>query len=228
MAAITVPHKFQSSSRTQESILAPLEKRALLWFAARLPLWVNSDHLTLLGALGTLGAGLCFWLARWNKYALYGVVACLAINWFGDSLDGTLARFRNQQRPRYGFYVDHVIDVVGALCLLSGLALSGFISPVIAIAMLIAFYLLSMEAFLATHTLGNFRLSHFKFSPTEIRILLAIGAVALIYKPYTHIAGHVFRLFDVGGVIGTAGMTLIFVTSAIRNSVRLYREERLK
>lgn len=228
MAALAETPHFKSASRTQDSILAPLERRTLNWLAARIPQSINSDHLTALGAAGMIGAGLSFWLARWNRWALLGVVLCLAINWFGDSLDGTLARFRNQQRPRYGFYVDHIIDAVGAFCLLAGLALSGLVSSWVAASMLIAFYLLSIECYLATYTLSNFSLSHFKLSPTEMRILLAIGAVVLIFKPDIHLAGRHFLLFDVGGVIGTAGMLGIFAVSTFRNSVRLYREERLK
>lgn len=228
MAAMAQEQQFHSATRTQESILAPLERRVLLWFAQRLPSSIGSDHLTALGAAGMVGTGLCFWAARWNRYCLLGVGLFLAINWFGDSLDGTVARFRNQQRPRYGFYVDHIIDAVGALCLLGGMALSGFVSTSIAAAMLIAFYLLSIEAYLATYTLANFRLSHYKFSPTEMRIVLAIGAVVLFYKPHVQIAGHSLLLFDLGGAIATVGMGVIFAVSATRNTVRLYREERLK
>jgi archaetidylinositol phosphate synthase len=227
MAAIVQTPGFRSATRTQDSLLAPLERPALQWLAARMPRWVSSDHLTLLGAAGMAGAGLCFWAGGRNRYALLGVVVCLAVNWFGDSLDGTVARYRNQQRPRYGFYVDHIIDVVGALFLLGGLALSGFVTPAVAALMLITFYLLSIEAYLATYTIAQFRLSHFKFSPTELRILLSIGAVVLMYRPYAHIAGRAYKLFDVGGVIGAAGMAFIFVWSATRNTIRLYREERV-
>ena len=174
-----------------------------------------------------LAVGACFWAARWNRYVLIGVVLALALNWFGDSLDGTLDRYRNQQRPRYGFYVDHVIDAVGALSLFGGLALGGLMSLPIAAAILIAFYLLSIEAYLATYTLANFRLSHFKFSPTELRILLAIGALVAISRPFVNLNHHQYLLFDVGGVIASAGMLFIFILSTVRNTIRLYREEPL-
>ncbi|HMD32611.1 MAG TPA: CDP-alcohol phosphatidyltransferase family protein, partial [Candidatus Acidoferrales bacterium] len=100
---------FQSAERAQQSVLARLEKRCLLWLAARLPRWVTSDGLTLLGLLAMLGAGFSYWMARTTREGLLLVILCLAVNWFGDSLDGTLARFRNQPRPRYGFYVDHIV-----------------------------------------------------------------------------------------------------------------------
>ena len=125
-----------------------------------------------------LGAGIAFWLAPGHPLALLAVVALLAVNWFGDSLDGTLARVRHQERPRYGFYVDHVLDVVGILLLFSGLVAGGFMSPIVGAGFLIAYYLLTVEIALATHTVGTFRIWSWKMGPTEMRILLAAGALA--------------------------------------------------
>ena len=218
---------FQPAARKQESFLAAAEKRVLLAIAHKLPKRINSDHLTLLGFAALFFAGCSYALARWNPYLVLLATFFLAVNWFGDSLDGTLARVRNKQRPRYGFYVDHVTDAVGALFLMGGLALSGFIHPAVAIAMLIAFLLLSIEVFLATYTLGTFHLSFWGFGPTEIRILLAIGNVALLVHPFARIAGRTFLLFDVGGVIASFGMFLMFVISALAHTRRLYREESL-
>src|SRR3954462_6419901 len=170
--------KFKPATRIQESILAVAEKRTLLWLANRLPSWINSDHLTALGLLALMLAGACYAASRTNPLFLTLATLCLFVNWFGDSLDGTVARVRNRQRPRYGFYVDHVTDAIGAFFLMGGLALSGYIHPAVAIAMLVAFLLLSIEVFLATYTIGAFHLSFWGFGPTEIRILLAIGNVA--------------------------------------------------
>ena len=114
-ATLTSDSQFRNPTRQLNSVLSALEKRCLLWLAARMPRAVNSDHLTGLALAAMVGAGACYALARFSPLALYGVVVCLAINWFGDSLDGTLARVRNHQRPRYGFYVDHVVDAVGVL-----------------------------------------------------------------------------------------------------------------
>src|SRR5712692_3632096 len=104
--------------REQRSVLAAREKQALVWMAQRLPPWVHSDHLTLLGFAAMLLTGLAYWLASRNRLALLVVVLGLAVNWCGDSLDGTLASVRHRERPRYGFYVDHVLDLVGSLFLL--------------------------------------------------------------------------------------------------------------
>jgi archaetidylinositol phosphate synthase len=218
---------FPEVQRVQESWVASAEKRALLWLAARMPDSIGPDHLTVLGLVAQVGAGACYALSAWNKHALLGVIACLAVNWFGDSLDGTLARVRQKQRPRYGFYVDHMVDSFGALALMGGLALSGYMHPWIAIGLLIGFLMLSIQTYLATHALGEFRLSFWRFGPTELRILLAIGNLALLWKPMVHRFGGVYRLFDIGGAIGLAGMGIMLIFFTAQNTVRLYREERI-
>ena len=218
---------FHEAQRKQVSLLAPLEKKTLIWLAEHAPPWVTSDQLTLLGFAAMLLAGLSYWWARWEPRALLLVIVLLAVNWLGDSLDGTLARVRNRQRPRYGFYVDHVVDMFSSLFLLAGLALSGYISPWVAAGLLVAFYMLSIELYLATYTLGSFQLSQFKFSPTEIRILLAIGNLYIFFRPEVTLFGQRYLLFDVGGVIGIAGMLFIVLYATVVHTRALYNAEPL-
>lgn len=213
--------------RVQESWTAVPERRVLLWLAERMPTPIGPDHLTALGLASQMGAGVCYALAARNRYALLGVIACLALNWLGDSLDGTLARVRRRQRPRYGFYVDHIVDSFGALALMGGLALSSYMHPRIATGLLVAFLMLSIQSYLATHALGEFHLSFWRFGPTELRILLAIGNLALLWKPVVHLLGGEYRLFDVGGVVGLVGMSSMLVFFTAQNTIRLYREERI-
>jgi len=213
--------------RVQESWVAGAEKRALLWLAARVPRWIGPDHLTALGLAAQIGAGACYALASWNRYALVGVIVCLALNWLGDSLDGTLARTRQQLRPCYGFYVDHMVDSFGALALMGGLAFSGYMHPWIAMGLLVAFLMLSIQSYLAAHALGEFRLSFWRFGPTELRILLAVGNVALLWKPQVHFLGGFYKLFDIGGAIGLVGMAAMLFFFTGENTLRLYREERI-
>ena len=125
---------FRDAAREQTSILAPLERAALRGLARRMPVWVNSDHLSILGFVGMLMAGACYAASKQNPLMLHLVNVFVFLNWFGDSLDGTLARYRDRQRPRYGFYVDHIIDTFGALFLLFGIALSGYMSERVAAA----------------------------------------------------------------------------------------------
>jgi phosphatidylglycerophosphate synthase len=216
---------FQEAGRAQVSLLAPLERKCLIWLARRTPRWINSDHLTALGLASLAGAGLSYWCARWNPACLLWVILFLVLNWLGDSLDGTLARVRHQQRPRYGFYIDHVVDAFGTLFLLAGLALSGYMSERVAAGLLIAYFMLSIEVYLATYTLGTFHLSFWKFSPTELRILLIFGNIALLYRPVVHLLGGAHLWFDVGGAIGIAGMALMLLTAAAKHTVALYRAE---
>jgi archaetidylinositol phosphate synthase len=219
--------RFREAKRTQQSCLAVLEKKALLWMAARTPSWINSDHLTLLGLAAMAGAGAGYWWSRSNRTGLVLVIACLAVNWVGDSLDGTLARYRNCCRPRYGFYVDHIVDAFSSLFLLGGLALSGYMSPWIALGLLIAYLLLSIEVYLASYTLGDFKISYFKMGPTELRLLLCIGNLALFWRSMAHFAGRAYRLFDVGGTMGISGMLLVLFISVAQHTARLYRREPL-
>jgi archaetidylinositol phosphate synthase len=193
--------------------------------AQRMPAAINSDHLTLLALAAMLGAGLAYWWAGTNALALHLVNVCLAVNWFGDSLDGTLARVRQHQRPRYGYYVDHVVDAFGALFLLGGLALSGYMSPLVAVGLLGAYYLVSIEVYLAAQSLGQFKISYFKLGPTELRILLAIGNLVLLVRPTSTIFGHTFPLFDVGGVVAIAGLAITVVVTAAKHTQTLYRAE---
>jgi phosphatidylglycerophosphate synthase len=217
---------FQDAKRFQKSFLADIEKKILIRIASSLPQKINSDHLTVLGFAGMIGAGICYWLSSFNQYMLILAVIFLGINWFGDSLDGTLARVRNRLRPRYGFYVDHIVDAAGAIFLLGGLALSPYMSASIAGVLLITYFLLSIEIYLATYALGVFKLSFWKFGPTELRIIIAIGTLFLLHKQQVTIAGQKLLLFDAGGLCSIAAMLIIVIISVVRNTITLYNQER--
>jgi phosphatidylglycerophosphate synthase len=219
--------EFAATRRVNQSLTARIEKRVLQWMAERAPKWLTSDQLTLLGFGAQIAAGIFYALSRFNRYALLAVIACIFLNWFGDSMDGTLARVRRQQRPRYGFYVDHMVDIFGSVALMCGLGCSGYLQWQTAIAMLIAFLLLSSESYLATYTLSCFQLSQGLFGPTEIRILLIIGNVALLRSPYSTLFGHRMLLFDLGGTVAAVGMFAMAILTTIRHTSVLYRQEPL-
>lgn len=218
---------FKDAKREQTSVLAPLERAALRGLARRMPACVNSDHLSVLGLVSMLLAGVSYALSRQNPLMLHLVNVFIFLNWFGDSLDGTLARYRDRQRPRYGFYVDHIIDTFGTMFLIFGLALSGYMTERVAAAVLIVFLMLAINSYLAAYSLGIFKISQWKMGPTEMRLLLMIGNIFLIYRPHTRIFGRQYLLYDVGGVIAIAGMALILVVSSIQNTHALYELERL-
>jgi archaetidylinositol phosphate synthase len=216
---------YTEARRVHDSFLADIEKRCLMWLANRLPSWVNSDHLTVLAGVAMFGAGVCYWIG--TPAALLLSIFLLALNWFGDSLDGTLARVRHHERPRYGFYVDHVLDALCMLFVFGGLILGGHISLAVGAGFLVAYYLLLNEIALATHAIGVFRISFWRFGPTELRILLALGSIRLMHSDFARVWGHDYRLFDIGGVIGIVALLVTFVTSAIVNTRTLYAAEPL-
>ena len=227
--SIVIPAKteFRNAPRIHQSLTASAEKRALCWMAERAPAWVTADQLTALGLGAQVAAGACYAWSRYNRHALLLVVVCIVLNWMGDSLDGTLARVRQQQRPRYGFYVDHMVDIFGSVALMFGLGFAGFLHWQTAIAMLVAFLLLSSESYLATYTLGRFELSRGFFGPTEIRILLITGTLAILHSPYSTLFGHTVLLFDLGGSIAAVSMFAMVVAVALRHTAELYRQEPL-
>lgn len=220
--------EFVSAARIHNALTAPLEKRLLVWIAGRTPAAISPDHLTGLAFVSQLFAGAAYALASRNVSALWLVNFFLVLNWLGDSLDGTLARVRNRQRPRYGFYVDHIADTLGALALMVGLGCSGYLHWQIAAAMLLCFYALSIESYLATYTIGRFQLSQGIFGPTEIRILLVIGNAVAAVHPYVNIANRHLLLFDAGGAVATVGMALMASIAVLRNTFVLYREETMR
>ncbi|MGE3958267.1 MAG: CDP-alcohol phosphatidyltransferase family protein [Vicinamibacterales bacterium] len=212
--------------RQNASITARLEKQLLIWIAHRLPRSVHSDHLSVIGLASMAAAGLAFAAFRVTPWAAAGVVVALAANWFGDSLDGTVARVRQQQRPRYGFYVDHIIDLAGTAMLLGGLALSGLMHPLIATLALAAYLLVSAESYLATHAAGIFRMSFLGVGPTELRLLIMAGALRAAVSPWVRPFGaEPVRLFDLGGVIAAAALAATFVFTSVRNTRALYEAE---
>jgi archaetidylinositol phosphate synthase len=219
---------FVNALRVHKALTADLEKRVLVWMAERAPAFVSSDQLTTLGFIAQVLGGAAYALAARDWRALWLVNFFLVLNWLGDSLDGTLARVRDQQRPRYGFYVDHISDTFGAMALMTGLAISGYVHWQIAAGLLVGFYALSIESFLATYTMGHFHISHGIFGPTEIRILLMIGNVALMVNPYAHIAGKNILLFDLGGTIAILVMLSMAAFTACHHIAVLYREEKLE
>ena len=212
--------------RVNHGLLAQPEKRLLIWLAHRIPPAINSDHLSALGLIAMGVAGLCFAAFRLTPWAAAGVVLSLAANWLGDSLDGTLARVRDEQRPRYGYYVDHVIDIAGTTALMVGLAYSTLITPLLALGLLCAYLLVCAESYLGTHAAGVFRMSFLGFGPTELRIVLMIGALKAAVSPVVQVplVGAI-RLFDIGGIVALAGLGIAFIVSAVTTTRALYRAE---
>jgi phosphatidylglycerophosphate synthase len=213
--------------REHRSVLASAEKRLLVSIAGGLPGWVTSDALTLLGLGSMAAAAGAFAAIPRTRWAAAAFTLALAANWFGDSLDGTLARVRRQPRPRYGYYVDHVIDLAGTAMLVAGMAASGWMHAGVAAALLAAYVLVAAETYLAAHAAGTFRLSFAGVGPTELRILLAGGAWYVSAHPWVAVAGRRMLLLDVSAIVAIAAFVAVFAASAIRTTRALYRAEPL-
>jgi phosphatidylglycerophosphate synthase len=219
------PSGFREAQHHLNGLTARAERRALLWLAPRTPGWVTSDHLTLLGLGAMAACGVLYALAGRHPWLLLLVDAGLALNWLGDSLDGTLARHRGLERPRFGFYVDHLADAFGALFVLGGLALSGLMSPLVAAAFLAAYYLLAIETYLATYAIGRFRISWGPFGGTELRIVLAALNVLVLFRPRLPVGGSSWLAFDVLGLGASAVLAVLAVVAGVRGTRALARLE---
>jgi archaetidylinositol phosphate synthase len=227
MATDTTAHPggFHEAQRHLAGLTAGVERRALLWLAPRTPGRVTSDHLTLLGLVAMAVCGALYGLAGRHPWVLLLVNAALALNWLGDSLDGTLARYRRVERPRFGFYVDHLVDAFGVLFVLAGLALSGLMTPLVAAGFLVAYYLLSIETYLATYAIGRFKISWGPVGGTELRIGLAVVNVLVFVQPRVHVGASPWLVFDLLGVGATAGLVVLAVVAGVRGTRALARAE---
>lgn len=205
--------------RQMEFVLARLEKRALLWLAARLPAGMMPDHLTLIGILGATMVGAGYMLSNGNEDWLLLSIAGLVVNWFGDSLDGTLARFRRIERPRYGFYLDHLTDAYSTVMIGVGLGLSPYMLLAVGMAIVIAYLVLSINVYLETHAFGTFELAYGAVGPTEVRILLIILNLAALLATPLHftVLGIGMTVFDIVGLAIVAGMGALLAQRVTRN-----------
>ena len=174
----------KQAARIQTSILNPLEKKVLVWLAERMPAWVTSDMLTLVGFLGAIVMATGYALANLNLSWLWLSCLGLLINWFGDSLDGSLARVRNTQRKTYGFYIDHNVDVINETIMFVGVGLSPLVNMSFAMLALIAYFMLSIYVYIDCHLKGEMRLTYAGMGPTEFRLGLIIVNICFMYIPW--------------------------------------------
>lgn len=200
--------------RTGGFALARFEAWALPKLAGALPGWIMPDHLTGLGLLASTGVGVCYMFSNRDLAWLWAASALLIVQWYGDSLDGTLARYRRIERPRYGFYLDHLTDAYSTLVVGLGLGFSPMMLLSVGLAIVIAYLLLSINVYLETHVFGKFTLGHGAIGPTETRLMLiALNTLAVIWSPLSFtVYGVPFTAYDVVGLAAVVAMlALLFV-----------------
>ena len=216
-----------SAPREKTFLLARPEGRALEWIARRLPAWVMPDHLTGLGVLAALGIAVAYVLSNGSDVWLWAASGLLVVHWLGDSLDGTLARVRRTERPRYGYYLDHLVDAIATTLIGLGLGLSPHMLLVTGLVIVIAYLVLSINTYLETHALGVFSLGYGRLGPTEARLLLIVAnaVLALGLVPAVDVLGLGVTVLDVAG-LGIAGVMLVALGArAARNLRELARLE---
>jgi archaetidylinositol phosphate synthase len=214
-------------ARTGGFALARFEAWALPRMARALPSRVMPDHMTALGLLASTGVAVSYILTNRDPAWLWVASALLVVQWVGDSLDGTLARVRRSERPRYGYYLDHLTDAYSTLAIGLGLGFSPYMLLSVGLAIAIAYLLLSVNVYLETHVFGEFRLGHARLGPTEVRILLiGLNTLAALATPLRfRVAGVPFTLYDLIGVAAALGMTAMLMGRATGNLRELARLE---
>jgi archaetidylinositol phosphate synthase len=209
--------------RIQDNLLAKTERRILTWICARLPMWVTPDRLTLVGFLGAVAVGTGYALSFFSTQWLWLSIAGYFINWFGDSLDGSLARFRHIERPSYGYFLDHSVDALANTILMIGLGLGPFVRLDVALFGLVAYLLMSVHTFIAARIVGEMRLSYLSGGPTELRILLLAmtSAMFVLDRKPIMMDGSWFDLF-----IGSLGviLVLVYIAQTSVTALRLRRK----
>jgi phosphatidylglycerophosphate synthase len=221
------PKKGVEAEREPNFLLAPLERRFLPWAAGRLPRWVLPDDMTALGVLAALGVCAAYQLSNQDTAWLWVASGMLAVQWLGDSLDGTLARVRGIQRPKYGYYLDHIVDAIATAAIGIGLGLSPFMLLAIGTLIVVAYLILSINVYLESMAFGRFRLGYGHLGPTEIRVILIALNTALALD-----LGLDFRLleldmtvFDAIGLAIVSVMLVLLAGRALGNLRELAREE---
>ena len=213
----------KSHKRVNDILLGPLERPALRWLAAHMPAWVNPDILTGVGILGSVVIFFSYWLTNVDANFLWLASLGLVINWFGDSLDGTLARYRKIERPKYGFFVDHTVDAVSTLLVVFGLGLSPYVKFEIACLALISYLLMSVLVYIRTCVDGVFKISYGRFGPTEVRLIIIIAntVVYFVGNPVVRLWFGAISIYDLIAGIVAALLAMIFVFSTIKQAREL-------
>jgi len=212
--------------RVNDILLGPLERPALQWLAAHMPAWVNPDILTIIGILGStvVFAGYC--LTNLSSGFLWLASLGMVINWFGDSLDGTLARYRHIERPKYGFFVDHTTDAISETLVFLGIGLSPYIRFEIACLALIGYLLMCILVYVRTTVNGVFRISYAKIGPTELRVLVIIVNAVLYFvgNPVIALPFGRFTIYDLVGIVVAVALTAAFIVSTIIDATQMAKK----
>lgn len=228
MSKVKKEHSVEQHSRVNRILLGPLERPALKWLAEHMPGWMTPDILTGIGFLGAVLIAVSYYLTNYNPAFLWLASFGFVVNWFGDSLDGSLARFRHIERPRYGFFLDHTLDSASETVIFIGLGLSPYVNLDLAFLALVGYLLLSIFVFISTYVSGEFKISYGRFGPTEIRAvaILANTVIFFLGNPTLHILNWNVQLYNLLLGFVTVVLYTIFVVSTILRARQLNEMEK--
>lgn len=222
-----IEYKRDEQDAVNTAITAGIEEKAKEYICPRIPKWMNPDHLTVIGIVGVLMTSAGFILGFFNRIWLLLVPLGLIINWFGDSFDGSIARYRKKTRPRYGYYIDKIVDAVVVIIFALGMGLSGFVKIEIALLLATIYLAMMLHVDLVVHVENKSQNSFGMFGPTEVRIIGILITVVMYLIPvnYYDIYGHFLTQYDFGVFAISLIMFIILIVSIIRKGVQLHRED---
>lgn len=217
--------KDNKHKRVNDILFGPLERPALQWLASKMPAWATPDVLTAIGIAGSLLIFAGYWLSNESSYFLWLAVVGLIVNWFGDSLDGTVARYRRIERPKYGFFVDHTVDAFSQLLVVAGLGLSPYVRFDIALLALVGYLMMSVLVYVRTFVDGVFRISYGKFGPTEMRVMLILITMTFFFlgMPSFRLPNSDLSIYDLAIGLLAAALLIVFLVSTARQARELSR-----
>ena len=217
----------KNHERVNDILLGPLERPALQWLAAHMPAWMTPDILTGIGTFGAVLIAVSYWLTNYSEWFLWLASLGFVINWFGDSLDGTLARYRKIERPKYGFFIDHTVDALNETIIFLGFGLSPYLSFEIACLALIGYLLMSVLVYVSTAVSGVFKISYGKLGPTEIRAIAILINIFIFFfgNPTINLPTGRTTIIDLAVLIVALALFLIFIGSSYQQARQLAKED---
>jgi archaetidylinositol phosphate synthase len=223
-------NKIKNHHRVNDILLGPLERPAIAWLVERMPQWVTPDHLTFLGFAAAILIGVSYYLTNFNKNYFWLADLGFLLNWFGDSLDGNLARFRKTERPRYGFFIDHTVDTISEICIFIGIGLSPYVDLNLALLALVGYLSMASLVYITTSVEGEFKISYGKLGPTEARVI-AMMANTIIYfigNPLLNLIWFDIYLYNLILIFIITLLFFFFITSVITQAIKYERKDRKK
>ena len=222
--------KIEDHHRINDILLGPLERPAIAWLVRHMPSWVTSDHLTMLGLLAAVLIGVSYWLTNFDTRFFWLANLGFLLNWFGDSLDGSLARYRKLERPKYGFFIDHTVDIISEVSIFIGIGLSPYVDFEIALFTLIGYLCMSNLVYITTSVKGEFKISYGSLGPTEARVLAMIANIVVFYvgNPKIKLPIGEFYLYNLFLIAVICLLFFFYFYTSITTAVELEREDRKK